>query len=559
MELVSKEFDASKSINFTELVKNSNTPQKKTINETELFGKYKSSYKSAFLDFSLHTFNLSCSFYLLWLVRNSWLSCFAIPIMALMIDRTFMIFHDCCHQSYTPNKTLNYIISHITGTFVLTSPNWILDHHTHHLTNGNTENKHNFKFNELVYTTKKQYDSFSTINKYIYSFIHHPIIFFNIIAFVYFFGLQRFIYVIKKIKYNQKINSSIFVICMNHLINNLLLYTFCKVLLYYDIFVLFFISHQIASILGFLLFFNQHTFNPPYVVNNETWKMKDSGLLGSSFIQIPYLLKYFTMGIEYHHIHHINAKIPGYNLQKYHEEVITKSSIFNNIVKLDMSDCYNNLWLALYDEDKKQFITFDNNSIDDVDIQNQHMKNRCYFLTVICGMSLYSWYNYSLFDPITIDYYSQYYQNCLLCNFYLCWDTYQMIFSQNKKVLFRKELLIHHILSLFVSVSFTNYAPLYLSHIFIMESISVMNHILKDKQLLLKIYRTLCICLIRIPLSVWSLSYYIPNILIPHLKKSITHQPYYFILYVNTHIFYFFIAYDMYILFKLYKPKHKKL
>jgi 1-acyl-sn-glycerol-3-phosphate acyltransferase len=99
------------------------------------------------------------------------------------------------------------------------------------------------------------------------------------------------------------------------------------------------------------------------VVNNETWKMKDSGLLGSSFIQIPYLLKYFTMGIEYHHIHHINAKIPGYNLQKYHEEVVSKSSVFDNIVKLNMSDCYNNVWLALYDEDKKRFITFENKNL----------------------------------------------------------------------------------------------------------------------------------------------------------------------------------------------------
>jgi hypothetical protein len=194
-----------------------------------------------------------------------------------------------------------------------------------------------------------------------------------------------------------------------------------------------------------------------------------------------------------------------------------------------------------------------------MDIQTSHMKQRCYFISAMCGLSLYGWYNYSLFDPITIDYCSPYYQTCLLCHFYLCWDTYQMIFSKNKMILFRKELFIHHIVSLFVSVSFTNYAPLYLSHIFIMESISLMNHILKDKQLLLKIYRTLCICLIRLPFSVWSSSHYIPNILIPHLKKSIIYQPHYFILYVNTHIFYFFIAYDMYILWKIYKPKHKKL
>jgi hypothetical protein len=53
----------------------------------------------------------------------------------------------------------------------------------------------------------------------------------------------------------------------------------------------------------------------------------------------------------------MNAKIPGYNLEKYHNEVISKSNILDNIVKLSMADCYNNLWFALYDEDKNKFIT----------------------------------------------------------------------------------------------------------------------------------------------------------------------------------------------------------
>ena len=327
------------------------------INESELFTKYKSSYTLALSDLFIHTLLFSSSFYSLWYFRNNWISVFTIPFMGFLIDRTFMIFHDCCHESYTPNKTLNYILSHITGTFVLTSPNWILDHHIHHLTNGNTQNKYQFKFNELVNITKKQYGNFNIINKYLYIFIHHPIIFFNVIPFIYFIVLQRFIYFIKKIKYNQKINSSILIILINHLINNLLIYILCKVLIHNGIFFVYFTSCHISSILGFLLFFNQHTFNPCYVINNVNWNLKDSGLLGSSFIQIPTYLKYFTMGIEYHHIHHINSKIPGYNLQKYHEEVISKSNIFDNIVKLNMNDCYNNLWLFLYDEDKKKYIT----------------------------------------------------------------------------------------------------------------------------------------------------------------------------------------------------------
>lgn len=334
-----------------------NYPITSKTHEGELFMKYKACYKSAFLDFSCHTFLFASSLYWLWLFRNSALSIFTIPYLGLLLHRNYVVFHDCSHNSYTPNKTLNYILTTYYGITTFTSPNWILDHHTHHLTTGNINNEYNFKFNELLYHSVAQYKKFTFFEKQIFTFFHTPIIFFSFFPILYFFVIQRFIYFIKKIKYKQKINSPLCIICIHHFLNNIgcfyLLFTMYKnnILVYY------LFSSYISFIINFLLFFNQHTFNPSYVVCNKEWKQRNSGLLGSSFIQIPKYLKYFTMGIEYHHIHHTNAKIPGYNLQKYHEEVICKSNIFANVVKLTMCDCYHNLWLVLYDEDKKKYTT----------------------------------------------------------------------------------------------------------------------------------------------------------------------------------------------------------
>ena len=39
--------------------------------------------------------------------------------------------------------------------------------------------------------------------------------------------------------------------------------------------------------------------------------------------------------------------------------------MFDDIVKLSITECYNNLWLVLYDEDKKKYITFKDAHIDD--------------------------------------------------------------------------------------------------------------------------------------------------------------------------------------------------
>jgi omega-6 fatty acid desaturase (delta-12 desaturase) len=86
--------------------------------------------------------------------------------------------------------------------------------------------------------------------------------------------------------------------------------------------------------------------------------MKASGINGSSFIKFPIYLEYFWGGEAYHHVHHMNSKIPFYNLKAYHEEVVSKSNLFDDVVTLSMSDCYNNLWLVLYDEEKKKYITF---------------------------------------------------------------------------------------------------------------------------------------------------------------------------------------------------------
>ena len=329
-----------------------NTNDINKIKEGELFMKYKSSYKSAFLDLSLHTILLYLSVYLLYIYRNSLLSVFTAPFLGLLLHRNYVVFHDCGHNSYTPNKTLNYILSTYYGITTFTSSNWILDHHTHHLTNGNIENEYKFKFNELLYYNVNQYKNFNNFQKKIFTFFHTPIIFFSFFPVLYFGVIQRIIYFIKKIKYNQKIKSSLFIIFINHIFNNigsfyLLLTMYRNNILFHYLF-----SSYIGFLINFLLFFNQHTFNPCYVVGNKEWTQRNSGLLGSSFIQIPIYLKYFTMGIEYHHVHHTNSKIPGYNLQKYHEEGY---ALFYKVVKLTMNDCYNNLWLVLYDEDKHKY------------------------------------------------------------------------------------------------------------------------------------------------------------------------------------------------------------
>jgi len=328
-----------------------------TIRHSILYNKYKSSYNTAVIDFSTHSFFLYIIFQL-FNKKYQILLPFLIPLLTLMLNRTFIVFHDCVHNSYTPNKSLNYILATVTGVLIHASPNWILDHDTHHLTNGNLDNKMHYFFNETVNYTEKQYNKFSEIGKFWYRVYKHPIVFFILFPFVYFSILQRFMYITKKLYYGYKIRGSLGYIIINHAINNIGIFVLYYYLKKYELLNYYILSLWISNINEFIIFHNQHTFNPSYVVENNKWSMKDSGIIGSSFIQFPYYSKYFFMGVEYHHVHHMNSKIPGYHLQEYHEEVVKTSTIFDNVVKLSMVDCYNNLWLMCYSEDRKKYSTF---------------------------------------------------------------------------------------------------------------------------------------------------------------------------------------------------------
>jgi len=320
--------------------------------------EYKSSYYLACIDLIRAYGAFLCGNFILYYGQNSKLVYLFLPLMALLNLKLFMPFHDCIHNSYTPNTTLNRIIGTINGILTCTSSlNWGLDHRTHHSTNGNINNKYNYPFNETIYITYIQYDKLNGLIKKIVKLLLHPIIRFTILPLVYYGILQRFMYIVKKIKYKDKIKSSIFYICMNNLINNagiFILLFLIRNLGYLHLYLLYIWQ---SHIIGFLLFTSQHTFNPAYIVEEEDFNLVDSGIHGSSFIQIPESIKWFFGGIEYHNLHHMNTQIPSYNLRKYHDDIFINTAEFRKIVTLSMYTCYINLWLVVYDEHNRKYIT----------------------------------------------------------------------------------------------------------------------------------------------------------------------------------------------------------
>jgi Fatty acid desaturase len=77
-------------------------------------------------------------------------------------------------------------------------------------------------------------------------------------------------------------------------------------------------SALLAGSVGIWLFYVQHQFEDAYCQSGHDWNYADAGLRGSSHLKLPRVLQFFTGNIGLHHVHHLNPRIPNYNLQLAH-------------------------------------------------------------------------------------------------------------------------------------------------------------------------------------------------------------------------------------------------
>ena len=91
---------------------------------------------------------------------------------------------------------------------------------------------------------------------------------------------------------------------------------------------------MLAGSAGIWLFYVQHQFEDAYWRTPADWDYADAALRGSSYLKLPKVLQFFTGNIGLHHVHHLNARIPNYNLQRAHDE----NPIFHAVPTLSLWD-----------------------------------------------------------------------------------------------------------------------------------------------------------------------------------------------------------------------------
>jgi len=110
----------------------------------------------------------------------------------------------------------------------------------------------------------------------------------------------------------------------------------------------------IAGAIGSYLFYAQHNFPTVSFYDRSGWAYEKAALESSSFMKTGPIMAWFTANIGYHHIHHLNARIPFYRLPEVIKKIPElKTPKTTSLHPLEIIRC---LRLKVWDVESQQMI-----------------------------------------------------------------------------------------------------------------------------------------------------------------------------------------------------------
>lgn len=290
-------------------------------------------------------------FFLSWyaaylsLAVSYWLTLICAVITAGFVIRVFIIFHDCCHQSFLKSKKWNKVLGTISGIITLFPyEKWKREHSIHHATSSNLNKRGT---GDIWILTVDEYIASSFWQRLVYRMYRNPIVMFGIGPFYLFLidnRLNR-----KGARGKERMNTY-FINLSVLVIYGLLAWTIG----WQDFLLVQAPIVFIAGSLGIWLFYVQHQFEDSYFEDEEQWDYLKAAIDGSSYYKLPKVLQWITGNIGFHHVHHLSPKVPNYNLEKVHEA----SPPLQDATTITISSSLRALRFRLWDGENKTFVSF---------------------------------------------------------------------------------------------------------------------------------------------------------------------------------------------------------
>ncbi|MFZ5553224.1 MAG: fatty acid desaturase family protein [Bacteroidota bacterium] len=232
-------------------------------------------------------------------------------LSGLVIVRFFVIYHDYQHRAILHKSPVAKFIFTVFGMFILTPPSiWKRSHDYHH--------NHNSKLfsagiGSYPIFTKEKFLKSSSSERFFYLFIRHPLtILFGYFT-IFIFGMCVASFLSSPRRHFDSLISLVLHVAL----------TVCVIVFLGWQSWLFFIliPFMISTAMGAYLFYAQHNFPGATFKENIEWSYDNAALESSSFMVMNPFWHWVTANIGYHHIHHINSRIPFYRLPEVYREI----------------------------------------------------------------------------------------------------------------------------------------------------------------------------------------------------------------------------------------------
>ena len=232
-------------------------------------------------------------------------------IAGLFMVKLFALFHDCTHNSMFTSPTVNTWTGRLLS-LIITMPfmSWKMEHEDHH---SHSVDMEKIYYGDVPLLTVEQYRKKTPFERVRYSIFRQPLFFLLVAPFLYLFIKARLPWMM-----NRQVILSVLIT------NVFIAVIYIPLLFYFGFWVMLFVfatPAYLSGMIGITLFYLQHNYPDASWFKTEDWDHANASMEGSSLIILPQPFEWFSHAIGYHHIHHLNSKIPGYRLRECYESV----------------------------------------------------------------------------------------------------------------------------------------------------------------------------------------------------------------------------------------------
>lgn len=267
-------------------------------------------------------------------------------VAGLLIVRSFILYHDFMHGTILRNSKFADFIFTTYGLLIMTPKRvWKETHNYHHAHTAKIATSHIGSYKMVTIHMWKRMNVWQRLG---YKFIRHPINFVLSIFTMFAYGMC-----IAPIQRNIKQNWDSLLALVLHITLAIIVIIYAG---YSGYFLSLLLPLMIGATIGSYLFYAQHNFPGVDVKPINEWDFVYASLASSSFMKMGAIMNWITGNIGYHHIHHLNSKIPFYRLPEAMENIPElQHPITTTLKPIDIYQCFQ---LKLWDPENHKMVGY---------------------------------------------------------------------------------------------------------------------------------------------------------------------------------------------------------